>query len=390
MLRACRTRATPERVSAVIHCRALGTTREVIDRAFAQAEAVTLPQDPERFGFDPEVPRIGAREAQAVLEGRPENRAWVLRTTAVAARSFGLTIPPDTASAGELPRLLARKASFWEADAFPLEAMQTLENRYAWTFETDAWSLREQLRRESPVVAAAWRRIRHLADRARLLVIPNESTPRDYLTCRLPAWAEHFTGPEAGRECPVLLYAGLKISSSEHREALAGSPEGAALSAAISQAAALDRRPVIVDFSRRRFPRSFLRICRFARDAGWGVAPVGKVRAEAPAGLPGPKSPRGLPWMPGSPAVLLMDPWPVSDPKILPGLSAGFRERFGGCPETKPWQDDRIGARVEVEAGADGVYRPAAMPWIVPTLGGWMRTDHLFQSRLARFVRLPA
>jgi hypothetical protein len=388
MLAACRTRATPERIRAVIECRAAGSPREIIDRAFARAESVTIPPDPGRTGFDPGAPKFNDREALAILAGRPRNRAWILRAMAAAARRFDLKIAADPAAAPELLAFLLREVSFWEADAFPLEAMADLENRYPWTFDTDAWSLREQLRREASAVSRAWRMIRGLAERERLFVILNESTPRDYLTCRLPGWAARFTGPDAGRQRPVLLHTGLKVSSSEHRAELAGSPEGTSLAEAVALAESLGRRPVIVDFSRRRFPRSFLRICRFARQVGWGVRPVGKAGADSAAGgLPGPKSPRGLPRLSGAPAVVLLDPWPVSDPEILAGLSDRVRGRCCGVPAAKPWQDDRIGARIEVEAGPDGVYRPSFVPWIVPALGGWMRADHLFKSRLARFVR---
>ena len=344
---------------------------------------------PERGGFDPGYPRLGPREASAILKKRPRNRAWVVQAMVATARRYGLRIPDDpVAAAANLLSFLYREVSCRAADAFPLEAMATLENRYEWTFETDAFSLGEQLRREAAAVERAWRMIRGLAARGPLLVILNEATPRDYLTCRLPRWASMFAGPDDGRERPVLLYTGLKISSSEHRAPLEGSPEGAALEKAVGLAVTLGRRPVVVDFSRRRFPRAFLRICRFAGRVGWGVRPVGKVRRTAGADLPGPKSPRGLPRTPGAPGVVLMDPWPVSDPEILAGLSPETREKFSGPPATKPWQDDRIGARVEVEAGADGVYRPAFAPWIVPAFGGWMRADHLFKSRLARHVRI--
>jgi len=305
------------------------------------------------------------------------------------ARRHGLTVPADpVAGAACLLSFLCREVSWGEADAFPLEAMTTLENRYDWTFETDAGSLEEQLRREAPVVERAWRQIRDLASRGPLLVILNESTPRDYLTCRLPSWASVFTDPGDARERPVLLYGGLKISSSEHRAPLVGSPEGAALEKTVDLAETLGRRPVVIDFSRRRFPRAFLRICRFAGKVGWGAKPVGKVHQPGGGDLPGPKSPQGLPRIFGVPTITLMDPWPVSDPEIMAGLSLDLRKKFGGSPSNKPWQDDRIGARVEVEACSDGVYRPVFTPWIVPVLGGWVRADHLFKSRLARHIRI--
>jgi hypothetical protein len=366
--------------------------RAILDRAFLRTESVPLPPDPGRTGFDPGYPKIGSSQAAAVLEQRPRNRAWIGRAIAASARRYGLKISPDPAAAADdLLSFLCREVSFWEADAFPLEAMGALENRYDWTFDTDAWSMREQLRREASAVNRAWRMIRGLAEDGPLLVVLNEATPRDYLTCRVPPWTSVFTGPDHDRTCPVLLYTGLKISSSEHRTPLATGPEGAALRKAVGTAWSLGRRVVVVDFSRRRFPRAFLRICRFAGEAGWGIMPVGKIRRIAGNDLPdNPKSPRGLPGIVGAPNIILMDPWPVSDPQIMAGLSDSVRGQFSGIPVTKPWQDDRIGARVEVEADSDGVYRPAFTPWIVPVLGGWMRADHLFKSRLARFVRLPS
>lgn len=388
MLAACSTRPTPERVQAVSGVPAGKNPRKALDQAFAVTESVTIPPDPEGEGFDPDVPRISRREARHILSRRHRNRAWILRSIHAAARRFGIRPAGDPVDAAAgLLSFLCRETSWWEADAFPLEAMGTLENRYGWTYASDAWSLREQLSREAQAVDRAWRTIGGLARRERLLLVLNESTPRDYLTCRLPAWAARFAAPDRGRGVPVLLYTGAKISSSEHRSPLAGRPEGAALQKAVSLARDLGRLAVIVDFSRRRFPRAFLRISRFARQVGWGVRPIGKVRRSAGSDLPGPKSPRGLPRIQGSPTIALLDPWPISDPDIASRITAEARAAFCTPPATKPWQDDRIGARVELEASEDGVYRPVFTPWIVPALGGWMRADHLFQSRLARFVR---
>ena len=391
MLAACRTRPTPERVGILRRWADGRDPRAALDQAFARAESVAIPPNPEQTGFDPGFPKLGSQKVLKVLEKVPENRAWIVRAMENTARRYGRRLPVDpvTAAAG-LFSFLCREVSYWEADAFPLEAMATLENRYDWTFATDAWSLREQLRREASAVDRAWRMIRALSDRGPLLVILNEAAPRDYMTCRLPPWAALFNGPAEGCGLPALLYTGLKISSSEHRTPLAGHPEGAALQTAVGLAGALGRRPVVVDFSRRRFPRSFLRICRFAERIGWGIRPVGKVLRSEGDRLPEPKSPRGLPRMSGAPTITLMDPWPVSDPDIAAALRPEARERFGGPPATKPWQDDRVGARVEFEAGADGVYRPVSTPWIVPVLGGWMRADHLCKSRIARFVRVEA
>ncbi len=109
--------------------------------------------------------------------------------------------------------------------------------------------------------------------------------------------------------------------------------------------------------------------------------------ANAADGLPEAKSSRGFTPARGDPVITLFDPWPISDPEIVEGLTSEERKAFHTSPRTKPWQDDRIGARTEMEAGEDGVYRASSRAWAVPVLGGWMRTDDLFKSRLARFVR---
>ncbi|MFW6374500.1 MAG: hypothetical protein ACOC3W_12465 [Thermodesulfobacteriota bacterium] len=304
-------------------------------------------------------------------------------------KRFGLTLSEDlVVAADQLLTYLVQEVSFWEADAFPLDAMAALPNRYGWTFSTDAWSLREQLRREAGVIRRAWRDLWMLSEDAPLLVILNESAPTDYMTCSLPPNAGIWNGRIQPNDPPVLLYTGLKIASSEHRDPLAGTPEGDRLAQAVAMAQKLRRRPVLLDFSRRRFPRSFLRVCRFARQAGWRIRPFGKVRGRTRTRekLPEPKSPRGLPPLSGDPVLHLFDPWPISDPEIVRNLDHQTRIAFCKSPPTKPWQDDRIGARTELEADADGVYRPVSDPWVVPALGGWVRTDDLFKSRLARFL----
>ncbi len=393
-LRTHRTRPAPERIAALVELGLEKGNRSDLDHAFLVSESVSLPPDPAVDGFDPDRPRLHEENVREHLAAHPENRQWIIRSLRTAAEAFGIPLPGDPVdAAGELLTYLCRHVSFWEADAFPLEAMMQLASRYDWTFTTDAWSLREQLRREAAVVRRAWRMLLALARHSPLLVILNETTPTAYLTCILPRDAAVVDAAEGfHRKNParILLYTGLKISSSEHRDSLKGMPEGEALETAMRLAQETGRRPVLVDFSRRRFPRSFLRVCRFACRTGRGILPVDKVRefcAGTGRDMPPPKSSRGLPVISGSPVLTLVDPWPVSDPEIIASLTPAEREAFCHSPRTKPWQDDRIGARTEMEADADGVYRVAATPWIVPALGGWMRTDHLFQSRLARFVR---
>ena len=386
-LSAHRTRPTPERVCALASLGIAAIDRSVIDHAFAACESVCIPSDPLRSGFDPACPRLPPEMVQSSLENNPENRRWLARALTRKAEQLGLGLSEDPLKAADqLLTYLVQEVSLWETDAFPLEAMATLPNRYGWTFSTDAWSLREQLRREARVVRRAWRDIFYMAEGGPLLVILNESAPTDYMTCSLPPNADIWNGRIHSEDLPVLLYTGLKIASSEHRDSLAGTPEGDGLAQAVGVARALRRRPVLLDFSRRRFPRSFLRVCRFARQAGWRIRPFGKVRGRPRGKLPEPKSPRGLPPLSGDPVLHLYDPWPISDPEIVRNLDHQTRAAFCKSPPTKPWQDDRIGARTELEADSDGVYRPVSDPWVVPALGGWARTDDLFKSRLARFL----
>ncbi len=381
------TRPNPERMDALREFKRSKISRNNLDQAFAACESVSIPSDPLQAGFDPACPRLDADTVRSVLEDNPENRRWLSQVMNRERKRFEPTLSEDlVVAADQLLTYLAQAVSFWEADAFPLEAMAELPNRYGWTFSTDAWSLREQLRREAQVVRRAWRDIFNLSKEGPLQVILNERAPTDYMTCSIPPEAGIYHEKTKSDDLPVLLYTGLKIASSEHRDPLAGTPEGDRLEQAVAVARELNRRPVLLDFSRRRFPRAFLRVCRFARQAGWRIRPFGKVRSRTREKLPGPKSSRGLPPISGDPVLYLYDPWPISDPEIIQNLDPKARATLCKSPRTKPWQDDRIGARTEMEAGSDGVYRTVSEPWVVPVLGGWARIDDLFKSRLARFL----
>ncbi len=380
-------RPAPERIATLAAMGVNGGGRKVVDAAFAACEGVTVPARPEVEGFDPGCPRLGPNEARAALAAVPENRAWIEDAVRRAGERFGMELPADAVDgAGVLLGRLCRHGSFWEADAFPLEAMMDLENRYGWTFSTDAWSLREQLRREAEVIRGAWGTLCAMAADGPLLVILNETTPTDYFTCCLPAGAALLNGGPAVADARVLVKTGVKISSSEHRDPLKDTPEGDGLAAAADLAEKTGRRPVLVDFSRRRFPRAFMRVARFAGDIGWGIDPVGKVLDEGAGEIPEAKSPRGFGASDGEVVISLFDPWPASDPAVVDGLDAAEKKAFCGTPETKPWQDDRIGARVEMEDDGEGNYVKVSDAWVVPALGGWVRADALFRSRLSRLL----
>lgn len=394
-LLAHRTRPAPERIRALSEYGISPVTRKVLDDAFAVCESVTIPSDPFRDGFDPDCSRLAPDAVRSVLEKNPDNRRWLTRAFKRQSDRFGLSLRDEALkddplkAADSFFTYLLEEVSFWEADAFPLEAMADLPNRYGWTFSTDAWSLREQLRREARVVRGAWRDIWSLAEKGPLLVILNERAPTDYMTSAVPSGAAIWNGDHPSQDSPVLLHIDVKIASSEHRDPLAGTPEGMCLERALTLARKLDRLPVLLDFSRRRFPRAFLRVCRFARNIGWGIVPLGKLRGRGRGRetLPGPKSSHGLPRISGDPILHLLDPWPISDSNIVADLDETVRAAYCKSPGTKPWQDDRIGARAEMEADADGAYRPVSEPWVVPVPGGWVRADELFKSRLARFLR---
>ena len=162
--------------------------------------------------------------------------------------------------------------------------------------------------------------------------------------------------------------------------------EGENLFKAMTLAQTLGRRPILCDFSRRKFPRSFLRVTRFALEKEIGIFPMGKLFDPKTNKIPEAKSAAGFPIIKGNNTLTLFDPWPVSDPEILKKICDPEKRSFCHAPLTKPWQDDRIGARTEMEPDKNGIYKIIAKPWVVPVLGGWMRVDTLFKSRLGRFL----
>ncbi|MDM8517423.1 hypothetical protein QUF76_14590 [Desulfobacterales bacterium HSG16] len=401
----------PERIAALSCIDAKVDNREMIDRAFAASEGVLLPENPLKTGFDPDVPRLSADEVYSVLSDSSENRKWIEKVLFRYSKRFSLNFCNDLPKACDmLFEYLCSHVSYWEADAFPIDAMMDFENRYDWTFTTDAWSLREQIRRESVVVGQAWKTILDMSLGSKILLILNERTPVDYMTCFLPAGASlissgcvssgisgikdleynnlEYNDLKYQNADSVIVHTGLKISSSEHRVLLQDTSEGAALEKVMALAEKIKRKPVFLDFSRRRYPRSFLRVFRFAKHMGWGINLEGKVFDPDGDMVLQPKSSRGFQKLDGKPVITLFDPWPISDPKIIDGLWPEERQKFCTEPKTKPWQDDRIGARSEMEAGDDSIYREVSKAWILPVLGGWMRADDLFKNRLARFVRM--
>lgn len=338
--------------------------------------------------------------ALLALEKEPENLKWLRDQLLLTTKEYDLCFSPGFGTEPEIggkqispekiiiesENLLRRlmEKSRRKAETFPAEALWRLPNRYPWTFSGGSGSLETQLREETRVIRRTWKWLHRISDRFRLLIIPNETTPTDYLIGTLPKWCA--LADEGRDDARALLLRGVKIASSEHRVPLEETPEGRTLSQAMKKAFDCRRVPLLIDFSRRRFPRAFLRVWRFARNMGWGINPIEKVQGRAGSRAPGAKSPRGLPPLPGAPTLLLLDPWPISDPKIISGLRPDIRTRFCGIPETKPWQDDRIGARREMEMDENGIYRFQKEPWVVPTLSGWIRADLLFRNLLRSFL----
>lgn len=386
-LRANGTRPVPERIEALTKLCHGNYHRENLDLAFAVTEFVKLPNTPENADFDSGWPRLTDNDVISALAEMPKNEQWIRSVVNRTATRHNLSLTDDLITDAEmLLKFLSQEISYWEADSLPLDAMMDLKNRYGWTFTSDVWSLREQLRREAIVVRNAWTSLLQLAEKTPLLVILNERTPTDYFTGTLPHSASLFNPDSHENEAGILLYTGLKISSSEHRDPLKGTSEGEGLKQAMALAIKSGRCPVLCDFSRRRFSRSFLRVVRFAKQEGWGIEPLGKLLDLDTDKIPEAKSPNGFAPMAGRPLLILFDPWPVSDPQIMSRLHPKIQKAFCRAPQTKPWQDDRIGARTEMKADENGNYRVSSKAWIVPVLGGWMRVDELFKSRLARFV----
>lgn len=401
--------------------------------------------------FDPGYEPLSQEEVLSLLHENPANMLWIENCLQRFSRAYHIPLEGDIIhDARIILDFLYGDVAMWEADAFPLDCMACLPNRYNWTFTSNAWSLREQLRQEALIVKRSWRILLKMAQEQPLFFIINERTPGDYFTSFLPRGATLFSETDCNYDAPVLMFQGVKISSSEHRVSLNGTLEGENLIRAMELAQKLGRRPVLCDLSRRRFPRSFLRVARFALEQGFGIFPMGKLFDRGADKIPEAKSAKGFPVIKAKPnahnhythnhyihnhythnhythndnqkhnqnqnhiggagseergkerednrgkykvnnrhstVLTLFDPWPVSDLDIIEGLSEQEKRKFCHGPKTKPWQDDRIGARVEMELDANGIYRAASSPWVVPVMGkGWMEVDNLFKSRLGRFL----
>ncbi len=382
-----KTRPFPERVATLVKNGFTPFTRKRADMLFARCENLSLTPPFNPLDFDPYFPRVPDQEVEDILNTNPDNRLWIETGLQNLAHAYGQSLSGEILpDARWMLNFLSAEISTWEADSFPLDCMALLENRYGWTFSSRAWSLREQLRQESRVIQNGWKVLLRFALQSPILLILNQMAPVDYFTAHIPAKAAIFSKKKEPANKDILIYSDIKIASSEHRLPLEGRPEGRDLSRALALARSLDRVPVLCDLSRRRFSRAFLRAGRFARQKKIGIVPLGKVLDSDAAEIPGPKSARGFPVIQGSRPLHLFDPWPISDPAIMAGLSAPEKSRFCHPPFTKPWQDDRIGARREKEMNENGSYKIISRPWVVPVLGGWMRVDELFKSRLGRFL----
>ena len=382
------TRPFPERIDALTQSGFNTFTREKIDAVFVICENISTSNFSKEPNFDCSCERIMEREVISILEETPANRVWIQNCLHHFSSAYGLPLNGDIIhDARAILNYLYTDISSWEADSFPLDCMSYLRNRYSWTFSSNVWSLREQLRREALIIKKSWHTLFEMAHEQPLLLIINESAPRDYFTAFLPEGAAIFSETNSDPKTSILIYKGVKISSSEHRVSLDDTSEGQLLINAINLAKALNRRPVLCDFSRRRFPRSFLRAARFALEKKIGIVPMGKLLDHAAGTLPKAKSAKGFPFVMGEDTLTLFDPWPISDPEIVNKLSNQEKKKYCHAPWTKPWQDDRIGARVEIELNQHGVYQVTSTPWIVPAMGeGWMKVDTLFKSRIGRFI----
>ncbi len=381
------TRPTPERIEALSEVSNESFNRKLLDEVFSISECVSLPETHEKANFDPGYLRLTHSEISSVLSRSPENQRWLQETFRRVTQQHNISVDKDIISTGnQLLTFLSTNVSYWEADSFPLDAMTDLTNRYDWTFQSDAWSLREQLKREANVIYKGWIDLLKLAENSPLFVLLNQRTPTDYFCSFLPKGVSHYRKDTFQTNKKILLYTDLKISSSEHRVLLEHTGEGKELETAIQIASQLGRIPVLCDFSRRRFSRALMRATRFAAYKNWGIKPLGKMFDPNATDIPEAKSPHGFAQTSGDPLLMLFDPWPISDKQIITQLLPEMDKFLNQEPQTKPWQDDRIGARCELEMNATGTYQKDSESWIVPVLGGWMRVDHLFQSRLARFL----
>lgn len=386
------TRPVPERIEALAEISCENINRETINRktmdlAFAASESVLLPDIPEHADFDPDYPRMIDSEILSTLIQIPGNKKWLEETLYRATKRYNLSFTEDLITTGnKLLRFLCREVSYWEADSFPLDAMMDLPNRFDWTFQSDAWSLREQLRREANIISNGWLDLVELARKFPIFLILNQRTPTDYFCSILPDSASLFHQGLHQSDSRILVYTDLKISSSEHRVSLDCTLEGKGLEEAIRISSKLDRIPVLCDFSRRRFSRAFMRAAHFSILKKWGIKPLGKLLDLGATNIPEAKSPNGFAPIAGNPTLMFFDPWPISDKEIVSKLSDDMNNYLNEEPQTKPWQDDRIGARNEMEMDENGRYNISSQSWIVPVLGGWMRVDQVFKSRLRRFL----
>ncbi len=381
------TRPFPERIDALIKFTSKPFTRQKIDAVFALCENISESNLSTNFNFDFDCERLTKDEVLLILDEYPASRVWIQNCLHRFSLAYGFPLKGDIfLDAKLLLNFLSTEISLWEADSFPLDCMAYLKNRYNWTFMSKAWSLREQLRQEALIIEKSWHTLLKMAKEQPLLFIINGRAPDDYFTSFLPEGAALFSDNFFCHTSPILIYQGLKISSSEHRVSLTDTLEGKNLFEAMKLAQTLGRRPVLCDFSRRKFPRSFLRVARFALEKKFGIFPMGKLFDPETDKIPEAKSATGFPIIKGKNTLTLFDPWPVSDPEILKKICEQEKRFFCHAPLTKPWQDDRIGARVEIEPDENGIYKVIAKPWPVPVLGGWMRADTLFKSRLGRFL----
>lgn len=383
------TRPTPERIEALLKIPEKKLSRKLLDEAFSKSESLPLPETSENVDFDPGYTRLTESSVRLQLNRNPENKRWLQLIFRKFCKRHNLFEDQDIVRCGNriLENLVAH-VSYWEADSFPLDAMMELQNRYDWTFQSDVWSLREQLRMEADVIYRGWIELLMLARSVPLFVILNQCTPVDYFCSFLPKGVLLDQGENTRPEERILLFNDLKIASSEHRVLLEETREGSELEVAVQRAVQLGRMPVLCDCSRRRFPRAIMRAARFAVHKGWGIRPLGKMFDPASPGIPEAKSSTGFARITGNPVLTLFDPWPISDNRIVPQLPPEMERYFNQQPQTKPWQDDRIGARSEREMDHTGTYQKDSESWVVPVLGGWMRVDHVFQSRMARFLSI--
>jgi hypothetical protein len=382
-------RPVPERIAALLSSSSKGRyVKKRMDQACSATEGFLHVNLDEHADYDQKTPPLTELDVIQVLQKNSANREWIQNALERTARRYGLSLSSDLIHGSkQLLDFLYHEISLWEADSFPLDIMMDLTNQYNWTFRSDVWSLREQLRRESLIIHAAWKVLLSLSCQHPLFLILNQSAPTDYFCSAFPQGTALFVKERDQNDRKILVYTQVKIASSEHRASLHNTSEGDVLEHAVELARTLQRVPVVCDLSRRCFPRSFLRVVRFAQDKKWGIRPLGKLFDSSAISLPQAKSCSGFPVLSGHPELFLFDPWPISDMQIVPNLSQYIVDRFVTAPQTKPWQDDRVGARNEQEMDECGKYCTGTQSWVLPVPGGWMRVHDLFRNRMARFLR---